>query len=195
VDLLILLGDDIGKDLPGSEIEAFVQLLWDAGFYLGHSVRTVSECAEDALQDVVTTTTFMESRLLAGSRPLLLEMLGGISTDRMWGGKEFFEAKFEEQKQRHARFHETAYNLEPNIKEGPGGLRDIQMISWVARRHLGAAGALCTAPAGEPFGRSAAVRLSATDCRTLWLRGQRYQPGRRTIHAALLPHSHAPGTP
>ena len=138
VDLLILLGDDIGSGLPESEIETFVQLLWDAGFYLGHSVRTVAECAEDASQDVVTTTTFMESRLLAGSRPLLLKMLEGVAADRMWGGKEFFEAKFEEQKQRHSRYHETAYNLEPNIKEGPGGLRDIQMISWVARRHLGA---------------------------------------------------------
>ena len=64
VDLLILLDDDIGEDLPRPEIEAFVQLLWDAGFYLGHSVRTLAECAEDAAGDVVTTTTFMESRLL-----------------------------------------------------------------------------------------------------------------------------------
>jgi [protein-PII] uridylyltransferase len=138
VDLLILLEDDIGDALPAPQIEAFVQLLWDAGFYLGHSVRKVSECAEDAREDVVTTTTFMESRLLAGSMPLLQAMLESIAPDRIWDGKSFFEAKYEEQKQRHARYHETAYNLEPNIKEGPGGLRDIQMISWVARRHLGA---------------------------------------------------------
>ena len=71
VDLLILLGDDVEKALCKGEIEAFVQLLWDAGFYLGHSVRTVSECAEDAANDVVTATTFMESRLLAGSMDLL----------------------------------------------------------------------------------------------------------------------------
>ena len=138
VDLLILLDDDIGDDLPRREIEAFVQLLWDAGFYLGHSVRTLAECAEDATGDVVTTTTFMESRLLAGSMELLDQMLDAVSREKMWPGKEFFEAKFEEQQQRHQRYHETAYNLEPNIKEGPGGLRDIQMISWVTRRHLGA---------------------------------------------------------
>jgi len=138
VDLLILLADDIGSALPKAEIEAFVQLLWDAGFYLGHSVRTVAECTEDAAADIVTTTAFMESRLLAGSRELLDAMLAATGPDRMWSSKEFFEAKFEEQQQRHARYHDTAYNLEPNIKEGPGGLRDIQMISWVTRRHFGA---------------------------------------------------------
>jgi [protein-PII] uridylyltransferase len=138
VDLLILLGDDLAGSLPKTEIEAFVQLLWDAGFYLGHSVRTVAECAEDAAADVVTTTTFMESRLLAGSKKLLSGMLEATSPERIWPGRAFFQAKFEEQQARHARYHETAYNLEPNIKEGPGGLRDIQMISWVTRRHLGA---------------------------------------------------------
>jgi [protein-PII] uridylyltransferase len=138
IDLLILLGGDAEKALIKDEIEAFVQLLWDAGFYLGHSVRTVTECAEDAASDVVTATTFMEARLLAGSRDLLNDMLAVTAPGRMWNSKEFFEAKFEEQKHRHQRYHETAYRLEPNIKEGPGGLRDIQMISWVARRHLGA---------------------------------------------------------
>ena len=80
----------------------------------------------------------MESRLLAGGKSLLNQMRKAISTNKMWPAGKFFEAKFEEQKQRHGRFHETAYNLEPNIKEGPGGLRDIQMISWVAKRHFDA---------------------------------------------------------
>ncbi len=138
VDLLILLEDKIGDSLPKAEIESFVQLLWDAGFYLGHSVRTLQECCEEAESEVVTVTTIMESRLLTGSKPLLDAMLEATSTAHMWSGSEFFTAKFEEQKQRHERYHETAYNLEPNIKEGPGGLRDIQMISWVAKRHFGA---------------------------------------------------------
>ncbi|MDT8320459.1 MAG: [protein-PII] uridylyltransferase [Xanthomonadales bacterium] len=138
VDLLILLGEDMASSLLREEIEAFVQLVWDAGFYLGHSVRTISQCAEAARADVATATTLMESRLLVGSMPLLREMLAAIATDTMWSGRAFFQAKCEEQQQRHERYHETAYNLEPNIKEGPGGLRDIQMISWVTRRHLGA---------------------------------------------------------
>jgi len=138
IDLLVLLDNSLDKDFSRSEIEAFVQLLWDAGFYLGHSVRTVAECAEDAAADVVTATSFMESRLLVGSMELLEGLLEVTSSARMWDGKAFFEAKFAEQIERHERYHDTAYNLEPNIKEGPGGLRDIQMISWVARRHLGA---------------------------------------------------------
>jgi [protein-PII] uridylyltransferase len=138
VDLLILLGDKLGKALPRNEIESFVQLLWDAGFYLGHSVRNLQDCHDKAHSDVVIVTTMMESRLLAGSRPLLEDMLETTSTKNMWSGKEFFAAKFDEQQKRHARYHETAYNLEPNIKEGPGGLRDIQMISWVARRQYDA---------------------------------------------------------
>jgi [protein-PII] uridylyltransferase len=109
IDLLILLGDEVGAERLTAEIEAFVQLLWDAGFYLGHSVRSASECAEDAAADVVTTTTFMESRLLAGSRELLSGMLEAVSPEHIWPSKAF-----------------------------PGGLRDIQMISWVTRRHFGA---------------------------------------------------------
>ncbi|MCJ7814526.1 MAG: nucleotidyltransferase domain-containing protein, partial [Xanthomonadales bacterium] len=138
VDLLVLLDNSVDKTFLKNEIEAFVQLLWDAGFYLGHSVRTVAECAEDAADDVITATSFMESRLLAGSMDLLNGLLEVTSSAHMWNGKAFFEAKYAEQIQRHERYHDTAYNLEPNIKEGPGGLRDIQMISWVARRHLGA---------------------------------------------------------
>ena len=135
VDLLILLGDEIGDQLPRREIENFVQLLWDAGFYLGHAVRTVRQCGEESLKDIVTTTTLMESRLLAGSMELLEQMLEATAPERIWPAAEFFEAKYREQKARHERYHETAYNLEPNIKEGPGGLRDIQTISWVALRH------------------------------------------------------------
>ena len=138
VDLMILLDDDIGDELPRREIETFVQMLWDAGFYLGHSVRTVNQCRDESLKDIVTTTTLMESRLLVGARDLYEQMLEVTAPPGVWPAAEFFEAKYAEQKARHERYHETAYNLEPNIKEGPGGLRDIQTISWVARRHFDA---------------------------------------------------------
>ncbi|MDZ4730918.1 MAG: [protein-PII] uridylyltransferase [Xanthomonadales bacterium] len=138
VDLLILLSDENEDKVPKEALESFIQLLWDAGFYLGHSVRTISQCAEEARKDVSTATTMMESRLLDGPSDLFQSLRLELAPARMWPADSFFEAKFAEQKQRHARYHDTAYNLEPNIKEGPGGLRDIQMIAWVAKRHFGA---------------------------------------------------------
>lgn len=136
VDLLILLVDSTpGKELRAA-IEAFVTVLWDAGFYLGHSVRTVDACVSEAQKDIATATSLMESRLLSGDEQMFAEMLEATSAEKVWSASEFFNAKFEEQIQRHEQYHDTAYNLEPNIKEGPGGLRDIQMIGWVAKRHF-----------------------------------------------------------
>jgi [protein-PII] uridylyltransferase len=139
VDLMVLLGglEDSGPDI--ASIERFVTLLWDAGLHLGHSVRTVEECVEEAEKDVVTATNLMEARCLVGDEALFEAMLEQTSSSRIWPGPEFFEAKHREQLQRHERFEDTAYNLEPNIKESPGGLRDLQTITWVARRHFGAA--------------------------------------------------------
>jgi [protein-PII] uridylyltransferase len=136
VDLMILLHD--AKPAPELKvcIEDFLALLWDTGLYLGHSVRTIEQCAQESLADVITATTLMESRLLAGDQSLFDGMHTTISSKQMWSGPKFFEAKYREQLERHERFHATAYNLEPNIKEGPGGLRDIQMISWVSKRHF-----------------------------------------------------------
>ena len=138
VDLMILLGATGPDDRLKASIEAFFTLLWDAGLLLGHSVRTLAQCEEEARADVVTVTNLMESRVLAGNTSLFTEMKSANAPGRVWPGPAFFDAKYTEQVARHARFHDTAYNLEPNIKEGPGGLRDIQMISWVSKRHLGA---------------------------------------------------------
>ena len=136
VDLLILLSDSSPGEELRSFIEAFVTLLWDAGFYLGHSVRTVESCVSEANKDIATATSLMESRLLSGRKEMLAEMLDATAADQVWSAAEFFDAKFEEQVKRHEQYHGTAYNLEPNIKESPGGLRDIQMIGWVAKRHF-----------------------------------------------------------
>ncbi len=140
VDLMILLGNSDAHRPPRTQIESFVQVLWDAGFYLGHSVRSVVACVEESQADVTTATTLMEARILAGPQALFDEMMVATAPDRVWSAPAFFEAKMAEQVERHSRFNDTAYNLEPNIKEGPGGLRDIQMISWVVRRHFGATG-------------------------------------------------------
>ncbi len=137
VDLLILLEQSPPGEKLKNAIESFVTLLWDAGFYLGHSVRTIETCITEASKEISTATSLMESRLLSGSIEQHAAMLDATSASHVWSASEFFDAKYEEQLARHAQYHGTAYNLEPNIKESPGGLRDIQMIGWVAKRHFG----------------------------------------------------------
>lgn len=119
-------------------IEGFLLFLWDIGLEVGHSVRSVEDCIREAQQDITVATNLMESRQLLGSEPLYEAMREATGPDRLWSSREFFEAKWQEQIARHHKFHDTGYNLEPNVKEGPGGLRDIQMIGWVAKRHFGA---------------------------------------------------------
>lgn len=143
IDLLILLADAPAgmADQPAAvqqHIEQFVTFLWDIGLEVGHSVRTVHECVHEAGQDITIATNLMEARLLAGPVELLQAMRASVGPEQVWPTRQFFEAKCQEQSQRHHKYNDTAYNLEPNVKEGPGGLRDIQMIGWVAKRHFGA---------------------------------------------------------
>jgi [protein-PII] uridylyltransferase len=128
VDVLVLLPD--GRR-AGPEVESFIHSLWDIGIEPGHSVRTVSECVEEAAKDVTVDTSMLEARLIAGNVALLLELDARLRQRR--DVNAFFVAKFREQKRRHERYQEAAYNLEPNIKESPGGLRDLQMVIWLAR--------------------------------------------------------------
>ena len=137
IDLMILLRHEENqqtKDL----LEKFLMLLWDIRLEIGHSVRTIEECEEESTKDITVATNIMESRLLIGSESLHAEMKEKTSADHIWDSKSFFQAKLEEQIQRNGKFNDTAYNLEPNIKESRGGLRDIQMIGWVAKRHFNA---------------------------------------------------------
>ncbi len=136
IDLLVMI-DNTDNDADEA-IGRFLTFLWDIGLEVGHSVRTLDDCETQARADVSVLTTLMETRLLHGPGRLFSELPARIGTDRMWSSAEFFQAKTEEQRERHSRYHDTAYNLEPNVKGSPGGLRDIQMITWLARRHLGA---------------------------------------------------------
>ena len=137
VDISVLVPDHV-DDTIRSSLEQFVTFLWDIGLQIGHSVRSVTECVQEARADVTTATNLMESRLLCGPQVLYDQMLSAVGPDQIWPSKDFFAAKLAEQIARHHKFHDTSYNLEPNIKEGPGGLRDIQMVGWVAKRHFGA---------------------------------------------------------
>ena len=138
VDVMLLLPDDLPEG-SNEALSAFVTALWDIGLEIGHSARTVVQCREEASGDLTVATTLMEARLLAGPQTLFDAMQEVISPDIMWPSDLFFEEKRKEQIVRHHRHHDTAYNLEPNVKASPGGLRDIQMIGWVAKRHFGAA--------------------------------------------------------
>jgi len=135
VDVMILLPDTLEEGAEDA-LSAFVTALWDIGLEIGHSARTVAQCEEEAAADLTVATTLMEARLLDGPEPLFLAMQDILAPGNMWPSNRFFEEKRKEQIVRHHRYHDTAYNLEPNVKGSPGGLRDIQMIGWVAKRHF-----------------------------------------------------------
>jgi [protein-PII] uridylyltransferase len=137
VDVMVLLPESLSTSDEES-LSAFMTSLWDVGLEIGHSARTVAECFDQASADLTIATTLMESRLLIGPASLFEAMLQVIRPEHMWPSPVFFEEKRREQISRHHRYHDTAYNLEPNVKGSPGGLRDIQMIAWVAKRHFGA---------------------------------------------------------
>lgn len=135
VDLLLLLqhDDDSAYREP---LSAFITFLWDIGLDIGHSVRSLNDCQRQAEADVTIMTNLLETRTLAGDERLRTAMCERLSVDRLWPADQFFKAKWQEQITRHHRYNDSEYHLEPNIKRSPGGLRDIQMIGWVAKRHF-----------------------------------------------------------
>lgn len=128
VDLLVLLPDGTAAD---ANVEAFVSLLWDVGLEPGISVRTLTECVEEAVKDVTVDTGLLEMRGVWGDLDLVEQLQRTLKKSRSVGA--FFAAKIEEQKRRHARHNDVALNLEPNIKDSPGGLRDLQTVLWLAK--------------------------------------------------------------
>ncbi|RMD78179.1 MAG: [protein-PII] uridylyltransferase [Gammaproteobacteria bacterium] len=142
VDVLVLVEEGAleGPHAPlRAPLEAFLTELFDLGPSIGHSVRSPAQCAEEAAADLSVATNLMEARLLAGPAELFQAMREATAPARLWPSDAFFQAKRREQEARHHRFHDTAYNLEPHLKEGPGGLRDLQTVAWVAHRHFGTA--------------------------------------------------------
>ena len=135
IDLLILLKKPNTAPYQAN-IERFLTFLWDIQLKIGQSVRSISQCVEEARNDITVATNLMECRTLAGNPELRQTMLKKTGPNKIWPSAEFFRAKWDEQIDRHRKHGYTEYNLEPNVKEAPGGLRDIQMINWVARRHF-----------------------------------------------------------
>ena len=130
IDLLVLLAAEPDEAARAS-LERLIGTFWDIGLEIGHSVRTLEACLEVAAHDITVRTALLEARYLAGSRSLykkLTTRLQDIADPR-----SFFEAKKLEQEQRHAKHQDSPYSLEPNLKEAPGGLRDLHVIQWIAR--------------------------------------------------------------
>ena len=136
IDLLVLLPADPDEACQ-ERLSNFITLLWDIGLDIGHSVRTLDECLDEAKNDLTVITNLIESRLLIGHEKTYKALQAGISPDNLWSSKDFLQAKLEEQVTRYQKYGKTAYRVEPNLKEGPGGLRDIQVIVWVIQRHYG----------------------------------------------------------
>ncbi len=134
VDVVLLLPDNSAADdnpQLKAKIETFISNCWDSGLEIGSSVRTVAECVSEASKDVTVQTSLLEARLVTGSKKNFTQLQKQLAS--VLDAKAFFIAKTLELRQRHNKFENTPYALEPNCKESPGGLRDLQVILWVAR--------------------------------------------------------------
>jgi len=135
IDVLVV-ADDAMQQAHRDALARFLALLWDAGLQASQAVRSPAQCTE-AAADQTALTAMIESRALVADVSASDALRAAVAPEKVWPAREYFQAKRAEQAQRHARFGDTADNLEPNLKDGPGGLRDIQTLRWMAQRLLG----------------------------------------------------------
>ena len=121
----------------------------------GHGTRTVAESRDQARADVTIMTSLLEARLLTGSDKLFGQLGKAINARGVWSSTQFYRAKVREQEQRNAEYGDTASNLEPDVKNGPGGLRDLHTVQWILKRRFGSTGA------GNPGRTGADLRRAA----------------------------------
>lgn len=134
IDILIL-ANTCDKEEFQDQLSNFSRFLWDIGLKPGQSVRNIQESMETATEDQTIFTCLLEMRLITGNSDLYQNLKSELTKQKPWPSEQYFPIKLAEQERRYSKFHETAYNLEPNIKEGPGGLRDLQVISWLFKHH------------------------------------------------------------
>lgn len=130
IDLLILVPEDV-SEAQNKALETLVGILWDLGLNIGHSVRSLKECIDEAAKDTTIQTNLLEARLIVGNQDDFAHFTDVVKKNL--NASQFLKAKITEQNNRHAKSNDTGYNLEPNIKESPGGLRDLHTILWLAQ--------------------------------------------------------------
>jgi [protein-PII] uridylyltransferase len=135
IDLLVLAEED-AQHAGHDALACFFALLWDLGLPASHAVRSPAQCTQ-AAADLTVLTALMEARPLVADVDDRARLAAAIAPDRAWPARDYFVAKAEEQRRRHARFGDTSDNLEPNLKDGPGGLRDLHTLGWMALRSFG----------------------------------------------------------
>nr|MBP7371174.1 [protein-PII] uridylyltransferase [Arenimonas sp.] len=136
IDLLLCAETDVQQTYQ-KEFGDFFSLLWDVGFKLGHAVRSPIQCIDAVQQDPATCTALLEMRCLAGDEAIFQNLKHLMQAPDVYESNAYFVDKRIEQQQRHSKFHNTADNLEPNLKDGPGGLRDFHTLSWLAKKLYG----------------------------------------------------------
>ena len=128
--ILLIVIEESTREALSPTLEGFVGACWDLGLEIGHSVRSIDECLSESARDLTVQTSLLEMRSLAGSRRLFTSLRKKLA--EQLDPKEFFQGKMLELQQRHAKYEDTPYSLEPNTKESPGGLRDLHVIRWTA---------------------------------------------------------------
>ena len=135
IDILILINNYENKDLI-KNVENFIAEIWHFKVAVGHSVRTIKECIYAIKDDVTIYTNLLDCRFITGNKDLYNNLLKNIKKNSLWSKEKFLSAKKIEQKNRYNKYSNTGYLLEPDIKEGPGGFRDLQTLIWVAKRNF-----------------------------------------------------------
>lgn len=136
IDILFVNDGQLPEEL-NNIIPNFTSLVWDLKLDLGQSVRTLEECITEGKKDVTIATNLIEARFIVGNQNTFAKLTKAVNSDEFWPSDVFYQAKLQEQNDRHHSYKDTVYMLEPDIKNNPGGLRDIQTILWIAHKKLG----------------------------------------------------------
>lgn len=136
LDFLILSEKKIAQATQ-EKITTLCNLLWDSNLQLGCAVRTLEECVEIGRNEISVATNMLEGRFLCGNQATWQQLREAIFSPNFWAVPDFFSAKMAEKQERYQRYHNTGYNLEPDLKHSPGGLRDLHLMQWIMLRHAG----------------------------------------------------------